>query len=308
MSIFPKRTIPGKTVTIHWNFNTSHLSGAHLYPLVKIGVKDPKDNITMLFENHVIAFPDQKESKEEPLQKLKYLNKNIPLLVLADYLEGPCKREKLVEILANIQAGRHYYFTYTIPHNAPLGKYSLISEIHNNGNVRYSKTQFDDHFWVEKISLLKIIGEGKDRTAVICNHSKESTPVKIVRCFIDFNGHMETEVEAFEMNPEGTNPISISEGKVFLLYNEERETVALTEDTPIYIIKNHEILFISKKNGLDCLMKKDSDEVYWLSPEAKNLWDKADGLLNKNNLSEKEIEVLKEMEGQGLIKQIDNNA
>ncbi|MEP1487744.1 MAG: hypothetical protein ABJK28_04900 [Algibacter sp.] len=303
MSIFPKRTIPGKTVTIHWNFNTAHLDGAHLYPLVKIGIKDPKGNITMLFEDHVIAFPDQKESKKESLQKLKYLNKNIPLLVLADYLEGPCKREKLVEILTNIQAGRHYYFTYTIPHDAPLGKYSLISEVHNNGNVKYSKTRLDDHFWVEKISLVTVTGKGKDRTAVIRNHSEERTPIKIMRCSIDFNGRMETEVEAFEVNPKDTKLISIPEEKVFLLYNEERETVALTEEEPIYLVKNHEILSISKDKGLDCLMEKDSDEAYWLSSEAKYLWDKSDGLLNKNNLSEKEKGVLKEMEEQGLIKQ-----
>ncbi|GAA3635760.1 hypothetical protein [Flavivirga jejuensis] len=303
MSIFPKRTIPGKTITIHWNFNTSHLNGTHLYPLVKIGVKDPKGNVTMLFEEHVIAFPDQKESKKESLQKLKYLNKNIPLLVLADYLEGSCKREKLVEILTNIQAGRHYYFTYTIPFDGPLGKYSLISEVHNNGNVKYSKTRLDDHFWVEKISLVNVTGKGKNRTAVICNHSEERTPIKIVRCSIDFNSHMETEIEAFEINSKETKTISISEEKVFLLYNEEREIVALTEEMPVYLIRNHEILSISKKNGLDCLMEKDRDGAYWLSPEAKNLWDKADGLLNKNSLSEKEKDVLKEMEEQGLIKQ-----
>lgn len=303
MSIFPKRTIPGKTVTIHWNFNTSHLNGAHLYPLVKIGVKDPKGNITMLFQDHVIAFPDQKEGKKEPHQKLKYLNKNIPLLVLADYLEGPCKREKLVEILNNIQSGRHYYFTYAVPDDAPLGKYSLISEVHNNGNVKYSKTRLDDHFWVEKVSLVNLMGKGSERTAVVCNHSEEPTPVKIVSCSIDANGNMETKMEAFEMSPKDSKSISISEEKAFLLYNEEREIVVLTEESPTYLIKNHEILSISKKNGSDCLIEKEGDGAYWLSPEAKDLWDKADGLLNKNNLSEKEKMVFQEMEEQGLIKQ-----
>ncbi|WP_339705509.1 hypothetical protein [uncultured Kriegella sp.] len=303
MSIFPKRTIPGKTVTIHWNFNTSHLNGAHLFPLVKIGVKDPKGNITMLFKEHVIAFPDQKESKEEAPQKLKYLNKNIPLLVLADYLEGPCKREKLVEILTNIQSGRHYYFTYDIPNDAPLGKYSLISEVHNNGNIKYSKTRLDDHFWVEKISLVNVIAKENEKTAIICNHSEEPTPVKIVRCSIDVNGHMETQMEAFEMNPKDSKSISISEEKAFLLYNEEREIVALTEEFPTYLIKNHEIISISKKNGMDCLIEKEGDGAYWLSPETKDLWDKADGLLNKHSLSEKEKDVLQEMEKQGLIKE-----
>ncbi|WP_064967497.1 hypothetical protein [Tenacibaculum ovolyticum] len=306
MSIFPKRTIPGSTVTIHWNFNTSHLKDTHLSPFVKIGVKDPDGNITMLFEKHVIAFPTpNKDEKElEPIKKPKYLNKNIPLLVIADYLQGPCKREKLVEILTNIQSGRHYYFTYNVPENASLGKYSLISEIHNNGNIKHSKTALDDHFWVEKVSLISLTEKGTEKTAIIHNNSREPTPVKIVKTAIDLKGLMKTEVEAFEMTPEETKHISIPKGKTFLLYNEERETLNLTEETSNFLIRNQEILSISKKNGSDCLLKKDDDEAFWLSPEAKDLWDKSDGLLNKDSLSEKENDVLKEMQEQGLIKQI----
>lgn len=260
----------------------------------------------MLFEKHVIAFPTpNKDEKElEPIKKPKYLNKNIPLLVIADYLQGPCKREKLVEILTNIQSGRHYYFTYNVPKNGPLGKYTLISEIHNNGNIKYSKTALDDHFWVEEVSLISTTGKGAEKTALIHNHSKEPTPVKIVRTAIDLKGLMITEIEAFEMNPEETKPILIPQGKVFLLYNEERETLNLTEETNSFLIRNQEILSINKKNGSDCLLKKDDDEAFWLSPEAKDLWDKSDGLLNKDSLSEKENDVLKEMQEQGLIKQI----
>ncbi|CAM1334930.1 hypothetical protein [Tenacibaculum aestuariivivum] len=306
MSIFPKRTIPGSTVTIHWNFNTSHLKGTHLCPFVKIGVKDPKGNITMLFKKHVIAFPTpNKDEKElESIKGPKYLNKNIPLLVIADYLKGSCKREKLVEILTNIQSGRHYYFTYNIPKDAPLGKYSLISEIHNNGNVKYSKTALDDHFWVEKISLISLTEKGTKKTAIIHNNSKEPTPVKIVKTDIDLNGCMKTNITAFEMNPEETKHILIPKGKAFLLYNEERETLSLSEKSNNYIIRNQEILSISKKKELDCLLKKDDDEAFWLSPEAKDLWDKSDGLLNKDSLSKEEIDVFKEMYEQGLIKQI----
>ncbi|MCG7503076.1 hypothetical protein MHM83_14485 [Tenacibaculum sp. Mcav3-52] len=302
MSIFPKRTIQGTTVTIHWNFNTAHLKDKHLCPLVKIGVKDPKGNVTILFENHVVAFPEENENKEVVPQKLKYLNKNTPLLVLASYLEGACKREKLVEILTNIQAGRHYYFTYNVPDNAPLGKYTLVSEVHNNGNIKYSKTHLDDHFWVEKVSLINVKKE--EKIAMVCNHSEEKTPVKIVRCFINSEGCMKTEMEAFEMNPNETKSLSISTGNTFLLYNEEREIVPLLEETPIHLIKNHEILLVSKSPELNYLMKKDTDEAFSLTSEAKELWDKADGLLTKNSLSKKELEIFKEMEAEGLIKQV----
>jgi len=304
MSIFPKRTIQGKTVTIHWSFNTSNLIDKHLVPLVKIGVKDPNGNVTMLFEEHVVAFPDQKEKKTESVKKLKYLSKSVPLLVLADYLEGHCKREKLVEILTNIKSARHLYFTYNIPDNAPIGKYALISEIHNNGNVNYSKTQLDDHFWVEKISLIEVAEKGRERIAKIQNHSEEPTPAKIVRCLIDENRSMETEIDTFLMEPNENKTISVSKGTVFLLYNEERELIPLTERGPIYLIRNQEILSLSKENGLDYLIQKDSDEAFLLPPESKKLWDKSDGLLNKDSLSVKEKDILLEMESQGLIRQI----
>jgi len=304
MSIFPKRTIPGKTVTIHWNFNTAHLKEQHIYPFIKIGVKVPNGEIKMLFEDYILALPDEKNNSKHTFEKLKYLNKNIPLLVLADYLKGQSKREKLVEILSNIQAGRHYYFTYQIPKDAPLGKYTLISEVHNKGHVKYSKTRIDDFFFVEKISLVDVVKKGKEKVAIIQNHSEEKTPVKIVECSVKENGGMTTELKVFEMIPREIKAVKISHMKTFLQYNEERETISLSKPVAKYLIKNHELLNINKKDGEHCLMNKDTEEAFWLSPEAEKLWNKSDGLLNKNSLSDHELDVLKEMEGQGIIKEI----
>ena len=84
MSIFPKRTIPGKGTTIHWNFNTAHLKGVHIFPFVRIGVKDPEGKINMLFEQNILALPnstDTERDDEATLPTYKYLNKNTPLLI-----------------------------------------------------------------------------------------------------------------------------------------------------------------------------------------------------------------------------------
>ena len=92
MSIFPKRTLPGKTVTIHWNFNTASLKGTHIFPLVRIGVKDPLGNITMLFEEHVLALPDQKVIRDKNSRDLAYVQefeglfKYVPDLVLFHFV------------------------------------------------------------------------------------------------------------------------------------------------------------------------------------------------------------------------------
>ncbi|WP_315814860.1 hypothetical protein [Paraflavitalea speifideaquila] len=74
----------------------------------------------------------------------QYLNKHTPLVVLASYLAGQQPREKLVEILTNIQNGRHYYFTWAIPANAAPGKYTLLSEMYLDGTLKQSGTAADD--------------------------------------------------------------------------------------------------------------------------------------------------------------------
>lgn len=42
MGIFPKRPLPNGNITIHWNFNSMHLTNIHICPWVLIGVKDTK--------------------------------------------------------------------------------------------------------------------------------------------------------------------------------------------------------------------------------------------------------------------------
>ncbi len=304
MSIFPKRTVPGKTITIHWNFNISSLKEVHIFPLVKIGIKDPNQNVTMLFEEHVLGLPNpENEAPELQKKQLKYLNKNTPLLLLAEYLSGACKKERLVEILENIQSGRHYYFTYTIPDDAPLGKYTLVSEVHNSGNIKYSKTITDDYFFVEKITLDSVL-EGEERKAVIINHSPEKTPVKIVECYKDQDDALKTRVRVFEVEPLMKTALLLSaNNEEFLFYNEEREVISLA-DSSSYLLRNQEILEVNKGGQLHYLLKKDTDEAYELTAETKELWDKSTGLFPKDQMSKKEKEVFEEMSSEKLIQQI----
>ncbi|WP_024772538.1 hypothetical protein [Aquimarina macrocephali] len=303
MSIFPKRAIPGKTVTIHWNFNISALKNVHVFPWVRIGVKDPNGNVTMLFEEHVLGLPNPiNDVTQEKEQSLKYLNKNVPLLLLADYLSGACKREQLIQILKNIQSGRHYYFTYTIPKNAPLGKYTLISEVHSSGEIKYSKTAVDDFFFVERITLNNIV-EGEKKNAVVINHSPEKTPIKIVECYQNKQGELKTKVRVFEIEPLQKTTIKLSSNKEFLLYNEEREVLPLTTSSS-YLLRNQQVLEIHKKDEKTYLLKKDKDEAYQLTTETKQLWEKSNGLFHKDEMSEIEKAIFKEMSSEELIQEI----
>lgn len=303
MSIFPKRTIPGRTITIHWNFNISSLKNVHVFPWVRLGVKDPNGNVTMLFEDHVLGLPNPvNDIAKQEEQSLKYLNKNVPLLLLADYLSGACKKERLIEILKNIQSGRHYYFTYTIPSDGPLGKYTLVSEVHSSGAIKYSKTAADDFFFVEKITLDKII-ESEERKAIIINHSPEKTPIKIVECYQNKQRELKTKVRVFEIEPFRKTTIKLSSDKEFLFYNEEREVLPLTSSSS-YLLRNQQILEINKTDEETYLLKKDKEEAYQLTTETKQLWEKSNGLFHKDEMSEIEKVIFKEMSSEELIQEI----
>ncbi|WP_207424847.1 hypothetical protein [Desertivirga brevis] len=278
MSIFPKRTLPGKPVTIHWNFNTSKLKEKHIFPLVRIGVKDPLGNVKMLFEEHVLALPaveDEKLAAEN--NKLLYLNKNLPILLLASYLSGKSSKEKLADILQNIQGGRHFYFTYQTPENTPLGKYTLVSEVISEGEIRYSKTAIDDFFYVEKVSCEDVRWDGISGKAIVKNHSLEPAPVKIIDYTLG-EALLADKLQVFELEANETKEVLFKSEHAFLSYNEEREMIPLSA-AKTFVTKSPWFLSIEKpEQKATYLLNRQNDEAYLLDGETNTLWQKADGI------------------------------
>lgn len=308
MSIFPKRTVPGKGVTIHWNFNTSHLKDVHVFPFVRIGVRRPDGHETMLFEQHVLALPDYpvKNEVESGNATPRYLNKNTPLLVLADYLAGHAKREVLIDILSSIQSGRHYYFHYSVPPDAPLGKYTLISEVHGDGHIRYSRTAADDHFFVEDIVLKSVTDKMKKVVSVIENKSPEAIPVKVVECY-RLDDKLKSNVRAFEIAANTETSITCHSKKSFLLYNEERQVIPLTPGDGKFCLRNQRLLSIEKEDDDQrpvFVMEKNNDNAYVLKNDSKDIWLKADGITPLHELKNLKNEmVYDELLANGLVRE-----
>jgi hypothetical protein len=285
MSIFPKRTIPGQNVTIHWNLHAPALSGEHLYPFVRIGVRDPRGNTIMLFEGHIpvlpsIGAPVSTDAANE--NTLLYLNKNTPLLVLASYLSGRQKRERLIKLLENIQSGRHHYFTYPVPADALPGKYSLLSEIHIDGITKYSGTAEEDFFYVESIN----IDVSVPQTAMLTNLSPELLPIKIL--FYEAGRAIQSsDVQVFELKGNESKPISLDAGNMYLCYNEERIIIPLSSPAATHSIRNQQLLTLHKKEETEeavYVMHKDEDISFRLTGVTKEIWLKADGLITRQTL------------------------
>lgn len=306
MSIFPKRTIPGSTVTIHWNFNTAHLKDIAVCPFVRIGVIDPQGKITMLAEKHFLALPAIQPSSTGTDQQLQYLNKNLPLLVMADYLSGMHKKEVLVDILQNIQSGKHYYFTYPVPDNAILGKYTLLSEVYSGGACRLSKTAPDDFFYVEKLSVTPGSKTEAGYYAEIVNHSPEKTPVKIV----DYKpGNLITPgcLQVFELKEFEKRTVRVQYPHSYLSYNEEREMLPLTytlADPPC--IRNQQLLELNKHNSNEIfLLSRDSDHTYKLTGIEAGIWLLADGVHRRSDIRTKDCaDAYDSMMASGLIREL----
>ncbi len=302
MSIFPKRTLQGATITIHWNFNTSKLKQNHIFPLVRIGVEDPNGKVTMLLEKHILALPSPDKKKEaEEQKKLLYLNKNFPLLLVASYLSGKNTKEKLADILENIQGGRHFYFNYYVSENAPLGKYTLISEVISNGEVRYSKTAEDDFFFVEKVNIKNADFKNNTGNALIVNESPEPTPVKVMAYFpgkeIQIN-----DVQVFELGAHETKEIQFNSPFSYLIYNEEREIIPLATNKTT--LRNPHFLSVEKEEeNSTYIFNREEEEGYVLDGITRRIWQHADGLENLNTKDDEHV--YKEMLSNNIIHEID---
>lgn len=310
MSIFPKRARPGQSVTIHWNFNTAALTATHIYPFVRIGVRDPAGQLTLLLEDHLLALPNPEPGPAAPTPApTGELRPSLPLLVLASYLSGPRKREALVDLLRGMQTGRHFYFVYQVPADAPLGRYTLLSEVHGEGQVRHSKTAEEDFFLVESVEVLAVqAAGGADWTATVRNPGPEPVPVKVVEYFPGQRPNV--RMTPHQLPPQTTVELPLASARSFLLYSEDRQTLPLTAayPAPTYL-RNQQLLAIDKPTADEpttYVLAPGEEAGYELSGPSRALWNRADGLVTQAELLAglPDDAALREMLAEGLLREL----
>lgn len=308
MSIFPKRGIPGSDITIHWNCNTAHLKTTHITPFVRIGVIRPDGECTMLMEENMLIYPDTivKEFTAEP-DTPRYLKKSNPLLMLASYLQGGANKEMLVDILTNIQNGRHFYFTYKVKPDAPPGKYVLLSEVHSEGHIRYSKTAKDDFFFIEKISLSNTEVHTNGGTTCVINHSPEPVSIRVCEYYYSENPII-TKTYLHEIPGHQENVIRFSSPATCILYNEERITLPVVNEGDKLVVRNQQLLLLPVKvsgNNITYVWNKQTDETFELEGNLKAVWERANGLHSREVLRTNGAEeIYDELLQKGLIKEL----
>lgn len=293
MSIFPRRTRRGSQVTIHWNFNTSRLTQAHIMPHVRIGVRAPDGQLTLLHDGHLLALPGPPPTAAAAADvAARHLPKSVPLLVLASYLSGPQSRAKLVEMLEGMHTGRHYYFPFAVAADAPLGRYTLVSELYVDGRVQHSGTAAEDFFLVEELRLTPATGTpAGDRTAQLTNPGPEPVPVRLLEYRPGQQPSTASTVQ--EVPAHGTLTVQTTAAQFFVLYCEEREVLPLAEAADPVFLRNQRLLAWDKAvdgETITFVLAGEGDEAYELSGPTQAVWQRADGLSARADLAGPELQ------------------
>jgi mannose-6-phosphate isomerase-like protein (cupin superfamily) len=305
MSLFPKRTVPGGSVTIHWNLTLPAGMESAVCPYVRIGINTPNGETHMLFEEHVLLLPSTAAPAPSGLQQsdgYQYLNKHTPLRVLASYLEGQHAREKLTDILTNIQNGRHYYFTWLVPPGAAPGKYTLLSEMYINGFLKYSATANEDFFYVEQLD----IAHGGHGKMVIRNPGPERVPAKLIT-YAEEN-HLRPEAVEVWYLEAGESRTVITTGKsVFLVYNEERITIPLHNWQQPHSLRNQQLLSLRKEEAgqpVTYVLPREGQQAWQLTKTQQTIWEAANGMRSAAQLRATDSDGYDEMLAHGIITEI----
>lgn len=305
MSIFPKRTVAGSAVTIHWNLTLPAAMESAVCPYVRIGIHTPDGKTYMLFEEPVLLLPSTAAPAPPGLQQsgtYQYLNKHTPLLVLASYLAGKQPRGKLVEILTNIQNGRHYYFTWSVPPGAPPGKYTLLSEMYLNGSLKHSGTAAEDFFYVEQLDIATYSASKVN----IHNPGAEPVPAKLITYAA--GQHQQPEnLEVFYIAPGDSHAVNTAGKSIFLVYNEERITIPLHAWQQPRSLRNQQYHALHKEEAgesVTYVLPREGEEAWRLTGPQRAIWEAADGMTSAIHLRETDNNSYDEMIAHGLITEI----
>lgn len=280
MSIFPKRAVPGNTITIHWCFlPPASAAGEPICPFVRIGVRDPAGSVRMLCERSVMAFPDAPVAGGPAGAQ----GPAVPLLVLAACLEGRRSRASLVEMLGRLRDGIHFYFHYPLDAGVPLGRYSLLSEIHWEGRIIGSGTAEEDFFLVER---LEPAGRDKHGTIKIRNPSPEPVPARQVEAYWR-EDRWTTSQRNLLFPPGETLTLATAADRNVLVYAEGRENLDLDPPGSPRVRRNPDVLWFPKPGlagGPLHLLHASEEKGMVLEEPYRGLWARANGLETRDAL------------------------
>jgi len=301
MSLFPLRLKPGGVITVHLRWH----SNFPMWIERKDWLIDPHGKKTLCYERLLPILPNTRKSNEDfdLIEKTGQIYGGAPILLAARYLQNDINNTShFINMLVGLRDDTHHYYTLTLPDDAPLGRYHFELEDRAFGKIMRSQTANTDYFYVEKLTLNKVIKNNENLLAFIENKSPE--PVIGQLCQFDILTAEENDIRLVRLEPNSITQVPFVGAAIFM-YRDGDEFIRLLPEKEKACL-GHPQFHMELKNQSTILFAKDSSsQSYELSGISQKIWRLSNGFIPKSIIRNLGAGIYDEMVQMGIIMEID---
>jgi hypothetical protein len=306
MSLFPRHLRPGQTLTIHLRLSPS----PPCFPRASTVIRDPLGRIVFeaAHQEHAwVPAVDEPQPSSTPLGGGLYETQ--PLLFVAEGLRPDVtRRAELVRVLQDIGHARHSYGHWTVPADAPLGRYEVAASSWVNGHEHRSPTAKDDHVFVERLSIESWERASGGARATILNPSPEPTFVRVHELSREGTEKGAPRVSAVvrrELLPAGcATELRLGSERALLYYAEDAACLWLNAEQQPTWIRSQTCAWLRRPDDLVLVTSQTSRRSFSLRGAARAIWLAADGLASRAELEALGPEAFKSLVDAGLLHEL----
>ncbi len=301
MSLFPRHLCPGQTLTIHLRLSPS----PPCFPWASTVIRDPLGRVVFEAAHQERAWvPALEEASLSSTPLGGGLYESQPLLFVAEALRPDAARQtEIVRVLQDIGHARHSYCHWTVPADAPLGRYEIVISGWVNGHEHASPTAKDDHVFVERLSIESWERAPGGARATILNHSPEPTFVRVHELSRGKAGV--TGIVRREHLPGGcATELRLGSERALLYYAEDAACLWLNAAQQPTWIRSQTCAWLHRGDGLVMVTSQTSRRSFSLRGSARAIWLAADGLASRAELEALGAEAFKSLVDAGLLREL----
>ncbi len=306
MSLFPRHLCPGQTLTIHLRLSPSPAC----FPWASVAIRDPHGRVVLEAAHQEHAWvPAVEEAVLSATPLGGGLYEAQPLLFVAESLRPDATRQaELVRVLQDIGRARHAYRHWTVPADAPLGRYEIEASCWVNGHAHASPTAQDDHVFVERLSVESWQPAPGGARATIRNHSPEPALVRVhelARAKADAGAtRVAADVRRERLPGGAATELRLASDRALLYYAEDAACLWLNAEQQPTWIRSQTCAWLQRRDEVVMVTSQTSRRSFSLRGPARAIWLAADGLASRAELESLGPEAFKSLVDAGLLREL----
>lgn len=294
MSIFPRKTVKGRGVTIHCCICPGPLARPPAVLILEITVTDPAGRCIYAAMRPVLLVA----SRVEDCARRHLPELAVPVMQgLSADIGGPDAFDAARRIM---QEGMHDYLHVPLADSAIPGRYVVCTNLWCDGARHASLTCADDWFLVEELTVEGLDAVAGGRQVCVCNRSAEPVEATIVRY-----GQTEPIAAPNVFGPAAVTQVDAGSGRAMVIYAEGRAVLPLWRGDAPLLLRSPRYRCFRASHAVApsvLLVSEHEDRAHEIAGERLVLWNLAGGLATRTEaLMHVPGQILDEMLAQGLI-------